>query len=301
MTTNILHRGYGRIPDDTTAASDRNKCAGCKRYYSMRRFKSRWALLILLWYLLIFLSSNDSSLMINRLSSTLLHKNSWSSDVLFSGVVAFTGALCPVFGYLADVHFGRYKVIVALSIILTIGQVSGGVQLILGALNRYTHHPIIATFILLPSFIMSRAGLDSAGSFIVIFGIEQLQDASSDELASYIFWCVWVERMGSTIVGLVNIFLSRYKNYAIANAALSIVMALILWCFLWLNNRFASPRYNRAPLSSAGTYKLTLRVLRFAIAHKYPLRTQKRVDILRRRENTEDRFRKVALWWAFYD
>ena len=55
------------------------------------------------------------------------------------------------------------------------------------------------------------------------------------------------------------------------NAALSIVMALILWCFLWLNNRFASPRYNRAPLSSAGTYKLTLRVLKFAIAHKYPL------------------------------
>ena len=56
-----------------------------------------------------------------------------------------------------------------------------------------------------------------------------------------------------------------------ANAVLSIVMALIMWCFLWLNNRFASRRYNRAPLSSAGTYKLTLRVLKFAITHKYPL------------------------------
>ena len=270
MSANILHRGYARIPNDTTTASARNNCAGCKRYYSIRLFKSRWALLILLWYLLIYLSSIDSSLLFIRPPSPLL-KDSQYSELLLSGVVAFTGALCPVFGYLADVHFGRYKVLVALSIILTIGQVSGGVLLILHALNYYTLHTIVATFMLLPSFIMSRAGLDSARFFIVIFGIEQLEDASSDELASYIFWCVWIERIGSTIVGLVNKYLGRYKNFFMANAVLSIVMALILWCFLWLNNRFASRRYNRAPLSSAGTYKLTLRVLKFAITHKYPL------------------------------
>ena len=269
MSANILHRGYARIPDDTTAASDRNKCAGCKRYYSIRIFKSRWALLILLWYLLIYLSSNDSSLLFIRPSPLL--KDEQHSELLLSGIVAFTGALCPVFGYLADVHFGRYKVLVALSIILTIGQVSGGVLLIFNALNYYTLHTNVATFMLLPSFIMSRVSLDSARSFIVIFGIEQLDDASSDELASYIFWCVWVERIGSTIVGLVKKFLEGYKNFVMANAVLSIVMALIMWCFLWLNNRFASRRYNRAPLSSAGTYKLTLRVLKFAITHKYPL------------------------------
>ena len=269
MSANILHRGYARIPDDTTTASARNKCSGCKRYYSIRLFKSRWALLILLWYLLIHLSGYDSTLLINM--PPPLNKHSQYSELLLSGVVAFTGALCPVFGYLADVHFGRYKVLVALSIILTIGQVSGGVLLIIGTLNHYTLHTIVATFMLLPSFIMSKVSLNSAGSFIVIFGIEQLQDASSDELASYIFWCVWIERIGSTIVALVNKFLSRSKNFVVANAALSIVMALILWCFLWLNNRFASPRYNRAPLSSAGTYKLTLRVLKFAITHKYPL------------------------------
>ena len=154
MSANILHRGYARIPDDTTTASARNKCAGCKRYYSIRLFKSRWALLILLWYLLILLSSNDSSLIFNRPAP--LNENSQYSELLLSGVVAFTGALCPVFGYLADVHFGSYKVLVALSIILTIGQVSGGVLLILNALNYYPRRTIVATFMLIPSFIMSR-------------------------------------------------------------------------------------------------------------------------------------------------
>ena len=183
MSAIILHRGYARIPDDTTTASARNKCSGCKRYYSIRLFKSRWALLILLWYLLILLSGNDSALLFSM--PPPLNKHSQYTELLLSGVAAFTGALCPVFGYLADVHFGRYKVLVALSIILTIGQVSGGVLLIIGTLNHYTLHTIVATFMLLPSFIMSKVSLNSAGSFIVIFGIEQLEDASSDELANW--------------------------------------------------------------------------------------------------------------------
>ena len=269
MSGTIPYRGYGTISGAAAVEPARSKCAGFRRHYGMRLFKSRWASLVLLWYLLISLSSFNTASVFDKLSYSLPERSAYS-QLLFSGVVAFAGALCPALGYIADVYVGRYKVIVALSVILTIGQVSGAVQLILSALNHYTHHSTAALLLLLPSFVMTRVGLDTAGSFIVIFGMDQLKDAPSDELVSYIFWYVGVERVGSTINGMINIFMSPYKSYHLENATLSIVMALVMWCFLWLNNRFAYRRYHREPLSN-GSYKQTLQILRFAVAHKYPL------------------------------
>lgn len=266
MSASALYQGYTRIDDDTSVTWTCNRWT-CSRYYSLRIFRSRWALLVLVWYLFIFLTDVNTSRVFNILSS---FTTSAYSQLLFSGIIAFTGALCPVFGYLADAHFGRYKVIVALSITLTIGQLYGGVQIILKDLHYYTLQPIVALFLLLPSFILSRVGMDSAGSFMVIFGMDQLKDASSDELASYIYWCVWVEMLGTATLGTINIFMSKYKHYMLANGLLSGFMALVFWVFLWLNNRFASGRYYREPLSS-GSYKQTLRVLKFAAEHKYPL------------------------------
>eukprot|EP00731_Ephydatia_muelleri_P009931 Em0005g517a len=263
-------QGYKRIPSergDAPSSGDNS----FKRCYRIRFFKSRWALLVLLWYLFIYLSTIGGSALHNQMSHESVI-DSTNSQLLYSGCTAFTGVLCPVFGYLADAHFGRYKVMVILSIAVTVGELFGCAQLVLYSLHHYVSNPMIALFLILPCYILLRLAMDTAGSFVIIFGMDQLKDASSDELSSYIFWCVWVEMFAAAIVNVAYIPLLHSKIYIPVIVALSSVMAAILWCFLCLNHRYASRRYNREPLAGvSASYGQALQVLKFAVQHKYPL------------------------------
>ena len=264
-------QGYRKIPSehtaDTAASLSGRKSNSCKRYYGIRFFKSRWAFLVLLWYLLIYVSAVGSAALFGELYSVL---DGAYAQLLFSGCAAFTGALCPVFGYLADTHFGRYKVIVFLSIAVTVGEMFGCAQLVLKSLHHYVSSPTISLLMLLPCYILVKLAMDAVGLFVIVFGMDQLKDASSDELASYIFWCVWVEMFASASVNAVYIPVLHSKFYIPVITAVSGATALVLWCFLCLNHRCASRRYNREPLTGH-SYGQTLQVLKFAVTHKHPL------------------------------
>lgn len=258
---------YTRIGNDPETTADGNRRL-CGRYYRLRFFKSGWALLVLVWYLLIYLSGISSSPLFNELSFFI---NDGYSVLLESGCVAFTGVLCSVFAYFADAHIGRYKMTVIFSIVLSIGELLGCIQLFLKHYHHYTSISAVAVPLLLPCFILARLGMSPA-SFIIIFGMDQLKDSSSDDLTSYIISFVWVEMFGTALANGVNVALNDSNNYSVVTAATSCSVILVLWFFLYVNHRYGSRLYHREPLSASFSYGQTFRVLKFAVTHKHPLR-----------------------------
>jgi hypothetical protein len=96
----------------------------------------------------------------------------------------------PFAGWLADIRFGRYKVIRwsmwimwAVSILNTINSIVveyiPGYQ---GIIYKGTSVTII--FILAISFVVYQAN-------VIQFGLDQLQDASTTEITAFIIWYVW--------------------------------------------------------------------------------------------------------------
>ena len=74
--------------------------ACCKLKYRPRRLKNKGAILLLIWNLLVMFASKVVIVEVLK----IVHGNLAATLVL--GV---TGLMLPIAGWLADVHFGRYK------------------------------------------------------------------------------------------------------------------------------------------------------------------------------------------------
>lgn len=92
-------------------------------------------------------------------------------------------------GWLADVYFGRYKV---LKVSMWIVWIVGVLILIIFVIEdifdlKNTAFQTIDGVL----FVFLMIGLGGFQANILQFGIDQLVDASSREISSYISWCVW--------------------------------------------------------------------------------------------------------------
>ena len=171
--------------------------------------------------------------------------------------------LYPLFGWLADARYGRYKVIKCSLHILWLASVSHCLTLVMLQLKSADHNSVARLVAGVVFYTLSGLALGGTLTNIFPFGIDQLPDGSSTELASLVRWMILSWILGSMTQGVVRETLARddpTKNSLVAAAVLSVAVCLDQLCSQWL--------VKEALLSNAipNIFKVT----KFAVQNKYP-------------------------------
>ena len=216
------------------------------RLCSKRRgFRNKGALLVLVWNFSAFLIfvypfSSTFNVQLGLLASMLLY---------------------PIVGWLADVYFGRYTVIKYSMWIMWCSAVISNVWILV---KHYNHNSVVLYTMEILSNGAGFVGLAGFQSNAIQFGVDQLVDASSSEISSYISWYIWIFFLGKSIVVLTQhcfcVWFKKSWTYFII--PLSCTISLVSDALL--NKWLVKEPVAHNPL------KLIYQVLKYAIKNKYP-------------------------------
>ena len=139
----------------------------------------------------------------------LVHMTLIGTDVVFFHITNEDGALTyflsqavayllyPLLGWLADVYFTRYKLILFSFITMIVTAVIMVTGATLFMIYTYTT-PLFA--IAGVDLIIGLLGLGLFKSTAIQFGMDQMLEASSKELATFIQWYYWSGNIGSLVI-----------------------------------------------------------------------------------------------------
>ena len=253
------------------------------RYGTTRKcVSSKAALLILLWTVLVFLLYG---ILLNNINLLFLLNLDIGITYPITFVGTAIGAACflifPFAGFLADVNYGRYKVVfTSLCLLVLFGSlllVVGGVA----ALMEVYFHINTAAYVLYAcvGILVVGAWFGFSGFFanVVQFGMDQLHDSPGEDRTLFIHWYAWASIV-STSFGQIawDMVIQPYhihNNYSIIGYCLVVLIPVAAVLVLALTLCLARQR-RRWFLIEPGRlnpYKLIYRVTKFARQHKVPV------------------------------
>ena len=228
----------------------------------IRRVKSKGAILVLFWNFLVMASFFIT-----------IDRGSFSNSMpVYMIVFLSLELLAMVFtlllsGWLADVHFGRYKVMCTCMWLVWVSSIVGVVVLIIQSLTLQTAFRYI---LLLPRFCQ-WVGCAAYVTNVVPFGTDQILDGSSDEVSAFVNWYVWTWFAGYWVADVCNsifkcanldVLATELFQFFFSVISLSLAVSLNFLCWNWL---IIEPK-------SQNPFQTVLRVLKYAATHKYPER-----------------------------
>lgn len=164
----------------------------CRPVYRVKWFKNKGAVLIALWSFLVMPAF--------YLIKAGMRNEHESLDPLNSSIagitVLSTMLLYPIGGWLADARLGRYKTVRysmwmmwTCTLVITLGEVLRYLSV------TYENH--IRVWVFRATCVIMATAFAGFQSNIVQLGIDQLIDASSDEITSFIFWYLLTMYIGA--------------------------------------------------------------------------------------------------------
>ena len=155
----------------------------CKPAYRVRWLKNKGAILILFWNYLV-------------LTTYYLFRAGYKEKqldnpfhVTDTGIIlACAAILFPIGGWLADTRIGRYKMIHYSMLMMWLGTILATLGLLLTTIVSSEHHQVIQMTIYCSLCVFVAIGLGGFLSNIIHLGIDQLADASANEITSFISW-----------------------------------------------------------------------------------------------------------------
>ena len=223
-----------------------------KPTYKLRRITNKRAILVLLFNFLI-------TSVYYYTSTKSLTPEPYYCKMCFKLIEVPIGLALPFAGWLADIYFSRYRVILFGIVTMWISVLFLTVIFVVERFLPFTDY--------IQVFLLASLGF-GYGCFqanVVQFGIDQLTDASTDEVISFINWYAWSYVSSGTFVNLISECAGAREKFIIPLllcVSLSIVAGLIFW-------------YNRTLIKEPVTrnpFKLIFQVLKYAMKHKYPER-----------------------------
>ena len=222
------------------------------------------------------------------------YDNNWIANVLSNHIPIFWSLfqgisflLYPLCGWLADIYVTQFRMI-ASSFILVIAS---SVIMVMGAVFMIIHPRIFENieytgiFIVGLYIMINLVALGMYESNAIQFGMDQMFEASSEQLSSFIHWYYWCAHVGPALIyygvlgsmiysrncvidrkyGAVTIEGMGYLLYFIV--LVQIVSAVIgLFTSLCLQHNLFINKKHKNQL------KLILQVLRYSYKHKYPVK-----------------------------
>ncbi|ORU94679.1 MAG: hypothetical protein A6F71_09460 [Cycloclasticus sp. symbiont of Poecilosclerida sp. M] len=196
--------------------------------------------------------------------------NSWIGA---SGLFGLILMLYPIGGLIADLRYGRYRVI---KMSLVHNLVVAIILSVLGVLfstkvYRNSHYALgVAMAITVSlSMILFVLGIGGFQANIVQFCLDQLLDASSEELSLFLHWFVWTEQIGELFPRLItaaSFCHSLHIDNVIGYSGL-LYLALSTGCLILVCRKH---RWNCENVVG-NPYRNVYRVLKFAAKHGKPL------------------------------
>ena len=214
----------------------------------------------------------------------ICHTVSQNALVLFTVSQAVSYLLCPLLGWMADVYFTRYKFVLSSFITMILGSV----VMAIAAVSIMMFPQIRSVLYSIPALtiIICLIGIGLFESTAIQFGMDQMLEASSDKLSTFIHWYYWSSKLGTLIIGYMAYAVMSYFQHchiifeemsrfliktaniiALFSAGLQLVCAGTGLCLLVCYKRQLNiDRTGDHPL------KLIYQVLKYAWQHKCPER-----------------------------
>ena len=175
----------------------------------------------------------------------------------------------PLSGWLADAKFGNFKVFRFGVVLLFLSTVSICLLLVIEALIRESKQTLDLIILgLFSSFFV--VGASTCYATALPLGLDQMPDASSSNITSYIAWYVCIFFVGpllGEIINKIGIHEETMQSYQLIWALLlAIGMCVVLSSFFLF-----SPKWLIIEPRSPQTLRYIYKVLKFAVKHKAPL------------------------------
>ena len=244
----ILVASSNRQEEATHSHRDTATCSKTTVYrptYHIRKVKSKGAILVLVW---TFLLTSLFYCLTVYLSHIKINFIGWSVTL-------------PIAGWLADVYFGRYKVIYWSMWVMWLGSILATVSSVVAqSVESYDAINNKVMFVFVALMIIGFGGYQAN---IVQFGIDQLHDASTDEIKSFITWFVWTYLSGGIFVEY--FYVCKDEQYRVFGLLfVCACVTIVLFLTLCLNSLLVKEPVTQNP------FKLFYNVVKYAIKNKHP-------------------------------
>ena len=213
----------------------------------VRQVKNKGAILVIIW-----------NYMIGSIFYNLLNETTRQNDFLYYILSAVPIIALPLAGAIADMRFGRYKVISFSLWIVWIVSILLTAMLALNEIIMIQYMKYVSVYVLLVPLSIGWAGFLAN---IIQFGIDQLTDTTIMEYKSYISWLCWTYMASEMVLYYVQQCV-HYKLVVFLLISCFVSIALVL-NFLF-NHVFIKEPATQNP------FKLIYKVLVYAAKHKYP-------------------------------
>ena len=236
--------------DSSTANESCKQVRRCfKPRYRLRRVKNRGAILILIWSYCI---------------SSLYFYLSYTASRVYSYLVLAmlqisVGFMIPLAGWLADIRFGRYKMIrLSIGTMWISSLLLTASLIILQSLDLYNLSKVLHLF-LLPLAL----GYGGFQANVIQFGVDQLCDASSMEIKTFVTWYSWTIISSVATVSTACLYISKkYKLLVHLLVCLKLTLAVSLG--ILFNKVLIKEPVTQNP------FKTVYGVIKYALKHKSP-------------------------------
>ena len=124
-------------------------------------------------------------------------------DIINSGIVmilsckAVSYLLYPLLGWLADVCFTRYKFTLLAFIMMILGSVLMAVTAIILKTSIFPQHRMAVYSLGCLVIVIGLLRIGLFESTAIQFGMDQMLEASSDKLSTFIHWYYWSSNLGN--------------------------------------------------------------------------------------------------------
>ena len=178
-------------------------------------------------------------------------------------LIVISAVSFPIVGYLSDVCLGRYKAIRYSLWVLWLSLIAGNVFLIV---KQYAAVEAETIRWIAECLIGGCLAVGMCGVMVntMQFGIDQLTDASSSDICSYISWYTWTVALASNLAAVTQYCFCGSYNHAIGFFILPLLGTAVIISDLCFNKWLVKEPAVRTP------FKIIFQVLRYAIKNKYP-------------------------------
>ena len=235
----------------------------CK--YRVRWFSSKGAFLVLQWTLLFIIAFN-----LVVLSVALPRDISELLTPFLLILISFVLVSAPLSGWLADAKHGNYKVFRVGVVLSFISAVMNCLLLILKALVLESNY-VLEVIRLCAIGSLFAVGCCACTVTALPLSLDQMPDASSSSITSFITWHVFIIFIGSLVyrfTTLVHYYnLISEENIKLVCALFSTICLSVILISIFVFN----PKWLIIEPKSTQSLKTIYQVLKFAARHKAPL------------------------------
>ena len=203
------------------------------------------------------------------LTTLVIRSTEFANLTILNGfsVVQISILFYPIIGLVGDMCVGRYRMIVGSMLFCLVMWI---VTVIFTLLSVYTEtHPLLFGSISLIVLGASYIGVAGIQSIIIPFNIDQLIEASGDELSATIYWHSFTQLLPAAVftvlvyfayLNLINVSTSLMVYLSIGGVSLVLALSILFLFNHWLNTtpQFFNP------------IKHIFQVLNYARKNKYP-------------------------------